>query len=275
MNLFRNTRQAVKQSLGMPPDDPVTWPEPARPRDQAALVQLAQSYSYWYQRIYLGRGIYTTDTIPLHSHIWKVLERMLPDDLNGACVLDVGCNAGFFCLQTKLRGAGRVVGVETLDLYLKQAADCRDAWGLDVEYLDLDASNLHTLGQRFSLVVFTGILYHLKNPLDVLEKVGNMCDDAIYVETEVLSPKHDNVVYARQGTMASPPVTACHSGMMKFIETTELCGDPTNWWIPDTECVRAMLRSVGFKHFSSPTYFGETRMALAASRHPESLLKLS
>jgi len=234
-----------------------------------------QSFAFWYHRIYLGHGIYTLEPGPSFPEIvWRKFSPAFPGDLQGASILDVGCNAGYFSIQAKLRGAGRVVGLETIPDYLKQAEICRQIWGVDIEYKALDAHQLGTLNEQFDIVVFTGILYHLKNPLQVLEDVGQVCRDAVIVETEVISDNNKNVVYARQGQFGQTKITACAQGMMKFVEKNELNGDGSNWWIPDAECVKGMLRTAGFNYFSQPYYSSESRLLLIAAKNEPSILDL-
>ncbi len=249
--------------------------EPPHTGSRESLVALVDSFPYWYQNIYLGQGVYTLSSPTLHNRLWQCLEPMLPADLAGASVLDVGTNAGYFCLKTKLKGAGRVVGVDNMDVFLQQAEACRAIWGLDIEYRKLDANHLHMLNQRFDIVIFTGILYHLKNPLGVLEQVAELCNDAIVVETEVIPPTRESVVHVRLGRRGQVAVTACRQGFMKFIEKDELNEDGSNWWVPDTECVVGMLRTAGFTRFSQPHYLEETRMMLVAAKRSPSLLKLT
>ena len=62
---------------------------------------------------------------------------------------------------------------------------------------------------------------------------------------------------------------------MKLIETDELDGDGSNWWVPDAECVMGMLRIAGFTQFSTPIYQTPNRLVLAASKHRESCLDLA
>ncbi len=273
MNLFKS-RPSTKAT---PPPTAIPEPEiePPNPPSREALLELVQSFPYWYQHIYLGRGVYTLASPSLHNRVWHAVAAMSPDGLAGASVLDVGTNAGYFCIQAKLHGAGVVVGIDNTEVFLQQAAACRAIWGMDIEYVALDAQDVHRLDRCFDLVVFTGILYHLKNPLGVLEQVGRMCNDAIVVETEVISPHHENVVHVRLGAPGQVAMTACRGGFMKFIERDELNGDSSNWWIPDTECVLGMLRTAGFTHFSQPHYFTETRMMVVASKRPQSILRLA
>jgi tRNA (mo5U34)-methyltransferase len=253
-------------------------PEPPRPRDRASLEAFVKSFPYWYHHIYLGQGIYTTPERRLHNLVWDWLNKHIPPEgLQGCSVLDVGTNAGFFCIQAKLRGAGRVLGLDSVDMYLQQAKGCAEIWNLDIEYRLIDCDDLEVLDlqETFDIVFFTGILYHLKNPLGVLERVSKLCKDAIVVETEILKRNAPHVVYSRWGPPERIAVTACHKGIMKFVENNELNNDGSNWWIPDEECVRGMLRTAGFRYFSEPAFFlGDVRMALIAAKQPQSTFRL-
>jgi tRNA (mo5U34)-methyltransferase len=248
--------------------------EPANPPSQEALTALIHSFAWWYHRIYLGRGVYTLDRPTLADEVWHRLKTTLPDHLQNASVLDIGCNAGYFAILLKLRGAGRVLGLEPWEEYFKQAEACLRVWDLDIEYRQTDAHRLDEIQEAFDIVVFTGVLYHLKNPLGVLEEVGRVCRDAVIVETEVIPEDPRNVIYVRQGPRGQVRVTACHKGMMKFIERDELNNDGSNWWVPDTECVLAMLRTAGFEYFSRPVYITPNRLTLIASKQQQSILDL-
>ena len=57
-----------------------------------------------------------------------------PADLSGKSVLDVGCNAGFYSLEMKRRGARRVVGIDSDEGYLAQARFAASAANVEVEY---------------------------------------------------------------------------------------------------------------------------------------------
>lgn len=251
-----------------------TWPEPPTSQDPAQLQEQVDAFPYWYQRIYLGNGVYTLPNKAFHEGVWSKLLTAYPANLNGASVLDIGCNAGYFSIQHKLLGAGRVVGIESIEDYQKQAELCRQVWDMDIEYLPMDAHEAGNLNEQFDIVVFTGILYHLKNPLQVLEIVGSVCQDAILIETEVMIENGRNQVYVRQGPWEKLAVTKCSSGFMKFIESDELNGDGSNWWIPDTACLLAMLRTAGFKYFSTPCYHFQGRILLIASKKQDSVLNL-
>lgn len=248
--------------------------EPPDPPSREELVALVRSFPYWYHRIYLGRGVYTLDDPTHHDGVWNLLRPAFPANLQDASVLDVGANAGFFSILMKLMGAGRVLGIESYDDYLRQAELCRQVWDLDIEYLPLDAHQMGSIEEQFDLVLFLGILYHLKAPLLVLEEAGRVCRDAIVIETEVIPVNRRNRVYVRLGPRGQVRPTRCSKGIMKFIEKDELSSDGSNWWVPDTECVLGMLRTAGFEYFSAPVYFTEGRMLLLASKKRDSMLDL-
>jgi tRNA (mo5U34)-methyltransferase len=249
--------------------DTLTEPPHALPAAEGRA--LVASFPHWYQRIYLGEGVWTLPGRGFHEDVWERFSRVLPATLDGRSVLDVGSNAGYFALQAKRRGAGQVVGVEFIDMYLRQAEHVRQIWGLDIEYRRGDVHGVGAFPERFDLVIFAGILYHLKNPLQVLEDLGRICDDAILVETEAIPDDPRNCVMVRQGVPAT--LQPCRTGTMKFIERDELNGDGSNWWVPDAECVAGMLRTAGFRHVSRPVFIAETRLCVVASKRPDSMLR--
>ena len=256
-------------------DNPQEETEPPSPPNREELLSRVRAFPFWLQRIYLGHGVYTLRHPHHNELIWHRLASLLPQELSAVSVLDVGCNAGYFSLKLKQRGADRVVGIESRQDYLGQAQLCRDVWGLDIDYRLEDAHDMTHRDERFDLVLFTGILYHLKNPLAVLEDLGQLCSDAIVVETEAMPEKRQNRVFVRIGRYGHAKVTECQTGLMKFIESDELYDDGSNWWVPDTECVKGMLRTAGFKYFSAPHYLTETRLLLLASKKSNTLLELA
>ena len=248
--------------------------EPPRPRPAGELRARADALAPWYQRVYLGSGVHTLEWAHAahHESVWASLEPALPADLRGLSVLDVGANAGWFSLQAKRRGAGRVLGLEPDPRYLAQAELCREAWDAEVEYRALGAEDLGAVDETFDLVLATGLLYHLRHPLFALERIADLCRDAVVVETEVVPPRRRQRIRMRLGPPERLGIRSVDSGFMKFVEGDELNGDPSNWWVPDTECVQGMLRTAGFRHLSRPCYLEPTRLLLFASKAESSAL---
>jgi tRNA (mo5U34)-methyltransferase len=245
--------------------------EPPNPPTREEAEAFIKAQPFWYHRMYLGNGIYTMPPT-MADQMWALIKPTFPTDLKGASMLDVGSNAGYFSILAKLQGAGRILGVESIDFYLEQAEYIRKIWQMNIENRLMDAHEIGKIDEQFDLVVFMGILYHLKNPLQVLEDAGHRCRDAIVVETEIIPEDPRNHVIARVGPPGKVKLTATTKGFMKFHERDELNGDTSNWWVPDTECLLGMLRVAGFKYFSRPIYHTRGRVLLIATKNEQSLL---
>jgi tRNA (mo5U34)-methyltransferase len=176
----------------------------------------------------------------------------IPADLTGKTVLDIGCNAGFYSMEMKRRGAARVVGIDTDDAYLAQARFAARVTGVDLELRNLNVYEVGKLGEKFDIVLFMGVLYHLRHPLLALDIIHDrVVDDTMVFQSmqrgssllDAIEPDYpfsETVVFERPGFPK-----------MHFIEK-KYAEDPTNWWIPNRACVEAMLRSSGFEIQQNP-----------------------
>src|SRR5919107_526125 len=102
---------------------------------------------------------------------WNGFAAAIPSDLHGRTVLDVGCNGGFYSMQMKRRGADRVVGVDWDERYLAQARFAAEVIGAEIEFRRLSVYDIAALGERFHVVLFMGVLYHLRHPLLALDLI--------------------------------------------------------------------------------------------------------
>ncbi len=178
----------------------------------------------------------------------------LPADMTGKSVLDIGCNAGFYSLEMKRRGASRVLGIDMEDLYLNQARFAAAQAGLDVEYRKMNVWELGALGEQFDLVIFMGVLYHLRHPLLALDLIHqHVAKDMLLFQTmqrgsRDLSDVADDYDFQDTAHFSDPSYPA-----MYFIEKN-YSGDNTNWWVPNRACTEAMLRSSGFAPRAHPEH---------------------
>ena len=176
----------------------------------------------------------------------------LPADLAGKSVLDIGCNGGFYSMEMKRRGAARVLGVDCDERYLAQARFAAEVAGLDIEFAFLDVYDVGALGERFDLVIFMGVLYHLRHPLLALDLIReHVAGDLLLFQSmlrgsKTVSPLEDDYDIKRTAPFARAGFPKMH-----FIEK-RYCGDPTNWWIPNRAGVEAMLRAAGFAIVDRP-----------------------
>lgn len=102
---------------------------------------------------------------------WRRFSGIIPDRLEGKTVLDIGCNAGFYAMEMKRRGAERVLGLDTDDEYLAQARFAAEVNGLRIEFRKMSAYDVGQLREKFDLVIFMGVLYHLRHPLLALDLI--------------------------------------------------------------------------------------------------------
>ncbi|MBV9769301.1 MAG: DUF1698 domain-containing protein, partial [Bryobacterales bacterium] len=87
------------------------------------IQQQVEQLGPWFQNMNLG-GVFTAPNHFLGDYPqvkWKTFADAIPGDLSGKSVLDIGCNAGFYSLEMKRRGADRVVGIDHDEVYLAQA----------------------------------------------------------------------------------------------------------------------------------------------------------
>jgi tRNA (mo5U34)-methyltransferase len=179
--------------------------------------------------------------------------QVLPADLTGKSVLDIGCNAGFYSVEMKRRGAARVVGIDSDDRYLAQARLATETLGFDgVEFRNLSVYDVAALGERFDLVIFMGVLYHLRHPLLALDLIReHVAGDLMLFQTmqrgsdDAIDVPADHPFFV-PGTFETPAYFDDPAyPRMHFIER-EYAHDWTNWWAPNRACSEAMLRSAGF-----------------------------
>src|SRR3954467_6827811 len=102
---------------------------------------------------------------------WRNFADIVPKSLKGKTVLDIGCNAGFYAMEMKRRGADRVLGLDNRDEYLAQARFAAEVTELDVEFRNLSVYDVGKLGETFDLVIFMGVLYDFRRPLLALDLI--------------------------------------------------------------------------------------------------------
>jgi tRNA (mo5U34)-methyltransferase len=209
----------------------------------------------WFHNLHLPDGRQTAPDHPLGdfpAFKWRQIEPALPADLAGASVLDIGCNAGFYSFALAARGAC-VLAIDSDAHYLDQArwaARSLDPAGR-VTFARRQVYELAGVADRFDLVLFLGVLYHLRHPQLALDIVARLVGERLIVQTltmpgEAPVPVPDDLAFARRDRLAAPGWPR-----LAFVEHA-LAGDPTNWWIADDACVRAMLRSAGLQILGSP-----------------------
>ena len=191
----------------------------------------AASSIRWFHRINLGAVV-----TPGVDDSQQRLSRMrFPETLRGKRVLDVGAWDGFFSFEAERRGASLVLAT---DSFAWDGRNWSDKRGFDLAHAALHSSvqsklvdpldlSPQTVGGTFDVVLFLGLLYHMKHPMLALERVASVTRELLIIETEI-----DNLFIPWPS--------------LAFYPEGELAGDPSNWFGPNAKAVRGMLSAAGF-----------------------------
>ncbi len=208
----------------------------------------------WFHNLDL-LGVKTAPDHFLHDYPnnkWGRFRHVIPQDLSGRSVLDIGCNGGFYALEMKRRGAGRVLGIDSDERYLAQARFAAEVLGLDVAFEPLSVYDVADLGERFDLVLFMGLLYHLRHPLLALDLIyDHVASDLLVFQSLQRGSANEAQVAADYDFFETDHFDAPEYPKLHFIEH-QYAGDWTNWWAPNAACSQALLRSAGFEILERP-----------------------
>jgi tRNA (mo5U34)-methyltransferase len=183
---------------------------------------------------------------------WRLFQHAIPADLSGRTVLDIGCNAGFYSIEMKRRGAERVVGIDSDPAYLAQARFAAEVLGAEIEFRELDVYNVARLREQFDLVLFMGVLYHLRHPLLALDLLHeHVVRDTLVFQSLMRGSREVAALDADYEFWETGIFDRPGYPLMYFVEQ-RYSHDPTNWWIPNRACAEAMLRSAGFEIADHP-----------------------
>jgi 2-polyprenyl-3-methyl-5-hydroxy-6-metoxy-1,4-benzoquinol methylase len=235
---------------------------------KSEIIKRIDALKPWFHSIDLGDGI-RIQRDPVHGAetnypeaLWKTVKKLLPGNVQGLRVLDVGCNAGYFSVEMKRAGASYVLGIEGFSQYLAQAKLVRDILQIDLDLRELNVYQVTEDLGRFDITLFLGVLYHLKHPLLALEILASVTEGILVVESAILpdSPSSNLRVNDYGG--------ATHE--LRFLSNQPVGDEPgvvglQNWFIPSLDCLKAFLQTVGFEHIVAES-IKDDRAIVVASR---------
>ena len=212
----------------------------------------------WYHTIELPGGVVT----PGANKSSLVLARLrLPASFAGKSVLDVGAWDGFYSFEAHRRGAARVLATDSFVWEGKTWGDtkragfdlAREALGLtdvvEAKLIDVMDLSEEALGERFDVVLFLGILYHLRDPIGALERASSVCREMLVIETETA------LNWLRY------PASRVFPG-------SELNNDPSNWFSFNKAALLSLCRGFGFNEvrvvYQTPGWRSLVRAVLGA-----------
>jgi tRNA (mo5U34)-methyltransferase len=186
----------------------------------------------WWHSFDLPDGRHVDGVCAVDGLRRRIEQYPIPDDLRGARVLDIGAWDGWYTFEMERRGAD-VVAVDCWDN--PRFHQIHSALKSRAEYRQMDVYELTpaTVG-RFDIVLFMGVLYHLKHPLLALERVCAITKELAVVDSFILREEH------------RPGENVENRPVMEFYENEEFGGQTDNWCGPSLPCLMAMCRTAGF-----------------------------
>jgi len=123
---------------------------------------------------------------------------------------------------------------------------------MDVDFERLPVWDVASLGEKFDLVIFMGVLYHLRHPLLALDLIHEHVAKDLFLFQSMQRGSRDIAELLPDYEFNGPaPFEEPGYPKMHFIEH-RYAHDETNWWVPNRACAEAMLRSSGFAIEAQP-----------------------
>jgi tRNA (mo5U34)-methyltransferase len=215
--------------------------------DKAQIKAMVEGFSPWYHQIKLP-GI-TTPGINNSDEMLSHLDMLgLPRSAKGMRVLDIGCRDGYFSFELERRGA-EVIGID-------YALPTTTGFSIASQILNSKATflveNVYDLSPEkhglFDLILFLGVLYHLRHPLLAFDKIRTVAKPGamMFVETHMI----DNYFQVKDGSfvpLASLSPALLDTPIMQFYARDRLAGDGTNKFAPNMSALRAMAEEAEFE----------------------------
>ena len=216
--------------------------------DRDEIARLVAEHGRWWHEIELAPGIVTPgdDSNRMKLPILDALG--LPRDLRGRRALDIGCSDGYFSFELEKRGA-EVVAIDFVPETYSGFATARRILGSRVDYRMDNVYNLTPASYgAFDVVLFLGVLYHLRKPLAALDAIRSVMKEGaqLFVGTMLI----DEYFLLPDGTTTT--LDALNPRLKdvplwQFYPGDSLNGDYTNAFAPNRRALEAALQEAQFR----------------------------
>jgi tRNA (mo5U34)-methyltransferase len=220
---------------------------------------------HWHQRWQLFQDVFTPGVNPIEE---MCDDLTLPRNLAGKRVLDIGAWNGCLSFECERRGAREVIALSPEDPQSTGFYRLRDI--LCSRNVHFVRGTVYDLNPRqlgyFDVVLFCGVLYHLRYPLLGIDNIRRVCTGDVYVETVVSDAQL--MIKSREGVKRVPMVeispALLAAPLWQFYRFDELNGDTSNWFGPNSLAVVEAFESAGFatrllKTFGRATFHGKLK----------------
>jgi tRNA (mo5U34)-methyltransferase len=217
---------------------------PMATMDQEAIERRIATFPHWLHRIEVAPGVVTPGVSDSPGGLKKLDEIGLPRDCRGLRVLDIGTCDGFYAFEMERRGAD-VLALDHMPPTQTGFSIASELLGSKVPHV---VANVYDLSPerfgKFDIVLFLGVIYHLRNPLLALDKIHDVCRKRVWVETHCI----DNLFLTTAGfqPLATVAPNLVNAPIMQFYPRGSLYDGYCNYWAPNVACLRAMIEEANF-----------------------------
>jgi len=216
LNEFKNRRFTYYHS-----DSP--FPSFKSKLSEDEIVKIVKKTDTWYHS-FLFENIPNQNTRVMQKH-QQWVSQIIPENLENKTVLDLGCGDGFYGFLCAQRGAKKVVCADFIKFPgFESAQKIIDS---NIEHRIINLPDLDIV-EKFDIVLFFGLYYHLSNPIEMLKKLYHITNESL---------------------LLSGPIILDDEPLMYYYDPYELNStDSSNWWIASPSCLIKSAKRLGFKN---------------------------
>lgn len=213
--------------------------------EKQKILNSINSVQSWFHKIEIAPGIVT----PGVQNSVEVLSKIqLPTDLSGLRVLDIGARDGFYSFECEKRGAAEVIAVDYSSPSITGFNVAKKLLDSKVEWVTANAYNIDSLDLgKFDLILFLGVIYHLRNPYLAIDKIH----DALNLGGKVIVESHiiDGGFVDKSGNwinLTDIDESLTDLSVAQIYKIGQLVNDPTSAWAPSLNTLIGMFENSGF-----------------------------
>jgi tRNA (mo5U34)-methyltransferase len=221
---------------------------PPRITDPTEIRRLIAEHGRWWHEIELASGVVTPGDDSNRMKL-PILDGLgFPADMTGLRALDIGCSDGYFTFEMERRGAD-VIAIDFVPKSYMGFATAKHILGSRATYRMDNVYNLTPeLYGLFDVVLFMGVLYHLRKPLAALDSIRSVMKPGarlfvgtMMIDEYVLLPDGSvTTLKALNPILENVPLWQAYPG-------DTLNGDFTNCFAPNRKALETALAEAQFR----------------------------
>jgi tRNA (mo5U34)-methyltransferase len=216
--------------------------------DVREIRRLIDAHGRWWHEIELAPGVVTPGDDSNRMKLPILVDLGLPDSLAGLRALDIGCSDGYFSFELERRGA-EVVAIDFVPEDYTGFATARKILGSNVTYQMDNVYNVSPAKYgHFDVILFLGVLYHLRKPLAALDAIRSVSKPGsqLFVGTMMI----DDYFLLANGTVTTldrlNPILKTIP-LWQAYPGDSLNGDFTNCFAPNSRALEVALLEAQFR----------------------------